>query len=67
MIKAVVQAKYGNKRIYFARKDHREIWEKMTGTESRPGKKTISMSEIEGLKQLGLEIEVINPLDIIEE
>lgn len=61
MIKAVVQAKYGSKRIYFAKKEHREIWENMTK------KKTISMVEVKGLRQLGLDIDVVDPLDMIEE
>ena len=67
MIKAIVQSKYGTERIYFAQKEHREIWEDITSTDSRKGKKTISMKEINGLKKLGLDIDVVNPLDMIEQ
>lgn len=67
VVKAVVQNVYGKELIYFVNKKHREAWKQLTQTKSKEGRSTIKKSEVESLRQFGIEIEVFDPAQMIEE
>lgn len=64
-IKAIVKHQYGKDRIYVANKEQREAIKLLTNTTTLVKNKTVD--HIKGLEKLGHTVEVIDPLQDIEE